>query len=215
MENRIRIKMCGTTRSEDARAAVACGVDALGFIFVAESPRFIEPLQAAQIIAGLPPFVSRVGVFVDEDVEQLKSTADKAGLTAVQLHGQETADYCLELKKSNRSLGIIKTFRVGQGSGPCDFTVYRECVDAFLLDTYVKGVAGGTGTVFDWTSVRQLSIPKPLILAGGLNKENVSEAIRVAKPYAVDINSGVEDRPGVKDHQLLEQLIDTVRNTEK
>jgi phosphoribosylanthranilate isomerase len=215
MKSRIRVKMCGTTRSEDAHAAVSCGVDALGFIFAPKSPRYIEPHQAARIIGELPPFVSRVGVFVDEDIEQLRSTVDAAGLTAVQLHGQETADYCMELKRSSRSLGICKAFRIGQGAGPADFTAYSTGVDAFLLDTYVKGVAGGTGAVFDWKLVKQLSIPKPLILAGGLTTENVSEAIRVTTPYAIDINSGVEDRPGVKNHQLLEQLMNIVRNAEK
>ncbi len=214
MQSRVRIKMCGTTRSEDARAAIACGVDALGFIFAGKSPRYIQPQLAARIIAELPPFVSRVGVFVDEDIERVRSIADSAGLNVVQLHGQETADYCMELKRARRSLGICKAFRIGQGSGSVDFSVYRDCVDAFLLDTYVKGVAGGTGTVFDWTLIAQLAIPKPLILAGGLNSGNISKAIRVAKPYAVDINSGVEERPGVKNHQLLEQLIATVRETE-
>lgn len=215
MKRRIRIKMCGTTRSEDAQAAASCGVDALGFIFAAKSPRYIEPQQAARIIGALPPFVSRVGVFVDEDIEKLKSTVDTAGLTAVQLHGQETPDYCLELKRANRSLGIYKAFRMGQGLRAADLTSYREWVDAFLLDTYVKGLEGGTGQVFDWRLIKQLSIPKPLILAGGLNGENVAEAIRIAAPYAIDINSGVEDRPGVKNHQLLEQLIAIVRTTEK
>jgi len=214
MISRVRIKMCGTTRKEDARAAVSAGVDALGFIFVRKSPRYIDPQQAALIAAELPLFVSRVGVFVDAEIDHLKKVVEQAGLTVVQLHGIESPDYCAELKRWNRSVGICKAFRVGPGSGPCDFEGYREGADGFLLDTYVKGVAGGTGLPFDWTTINQLALPKPLILAGGLNPDNVSEAIKVARPYAIDINSGVEDRPGVKNHQLLKQLIIAVRQTE-
>jgi len=215
MNIRVRIKMCGTTRSEDAHAAVTCGVDALGFIFAKKSPRYIDPQRAARIIAELPPFVSKVGVFVDADLEQVKMTVDAAGLNVVQLHGQESVDYCLALQRWSRSLALCKAFRVGPGADPGDFDSYRGSVDAFLLDTYVKGVAGGTGRVFDWAALQRLSIPKPLILAGGLSPDNVSEAIRIAAPYAIDINSGVEDAPGLKNHQLLAQLIAAVRKTEK
>lgn len=214
MISRVRIKMCGTTRNEDARAAVSSGVDALGFIFVRKSPRYIDPQQAARIAAELPLFISRVGVFVNAEIDHLKKVVERAGLTVVQLHGMESADYCAELKMWNRSVGICKAFRIGPGSGPCDFEDYRECADGFLLDTYVKGVAGGTGLPFDWTTIKQLALPKPLILAGGLNPDNVSEAIKIARPYAIDINSGVEDRPGIKNHQLLKQLISAVRQTE-
>lgn len=203
--------MCGTKRLEDARAAVALGVDALGFIFVRKSPRFIEPDRAADIISRLPPFVSRVGVFVDGEIEAIKAVVRETGLDRVQLHGSESPDYCRELKCWNRSLGICKSFLIGDESDSPDFSVYRDQVDSVLFDTRVKGMAGGTGRVFDWNLISSMKVGKPVILAGGLNPGNVTEAIKVAAPYAIDINSGVEDRPGVKNHLLLNQLIVRVR----
>lgn len=206
--------MCGTTRREDAHAAIAFGVDALGFIFVRKSPRYIEPDNAAGIIAELPPFVARVGVFVDCDIEQVKAAVIAAGLTQVQLHGNESPDYCREMKSWNRSLGICKAFLIGENPRFYDFGAYQAHIDCVLFDTYVKGMDGGTGRVFDWTGISHLRIDKPVILAGGLNPDNVSEAIKTAAPYAIDINSGVEDQPGIKNHQLLKQLIATVRQIE-
>ncbi len=206
--------MCGTTRVEDARAAISLGVDALGFIFVEKSPRFIEPDRAAGIIAQLPPFISSVGVFVDCEIDKLKAVVTATGLTRVQLHGGETPDYCRELKGWNRSLGICKTFLVGEESDFPDFSVYRDHIDSVLFDTRVKGMAGGTGRVFDWTLISSMTVGKPVVLAGGLKPDNVAEAVKVAAPYAIDINSGVEDRPGIKNHLLLKQLIERVRQIE-
>ena len=203
--------MCGTTRARDARAAISLGVDALGFIFVRKSPRCIEPERAAEIIAQLPPFVSRVGVFVDSEIEKLKAVVKEAGLDRVQLHGSEPPDYCRELKRWNSSLGICKTFLIGDQSDFPDFSIYGDHIDSVLFDTNVKGMAGGTGTVFDWTLISSMKVDKPVILAGGLNPGNVDEAIRVAAPYAIDINSGVEDQPGIKNQLLLKQLIERVR----
>lgn len=206
--------MCGTTRVEDAQAAIALGVDALGFIFVKKSPRYIEPERAADIIAQLPPFVSRVGVFVDSEIEKLKMVVQTTGLSRVQLHGRESPDYCRELKRWNRSLGICKTFLVGEDSASPDFSIYRNHIDSVLFDTYVKGMDGGTGRVFNWTRINSMAVSRPVILAGGLSPDNVAEAIQVASPYAIDINSGVEDEPGIKNHQLLSQLIERVRQAE-
>jgi phosphoribosylanthranilate isomerase len=210
--SRTRVKMCGTTRAEDALAAVHYGVDALGFIFYAKSPRFIPPEKAAQIIKKLPPLIDRVGVFVNAPIKELIAAAG-VGLSYLQLHGDESVDYCKEIRQQLPCCGIVKAFRVGKESRPEDFVAYDDCVDAFLLDTYVSGASGGTGEVFDWSIVEQLKLQRPIFLAGGLAPENVVRAITEVQPYAVDINSGVELRPGVKDHSRLKELLQLVQKT--
>lgn len=206
--------MCGTTRREDAACAVNLGIDALGFIFVERSPRYIVPERAARLISELPPFVSRVGVFVNESLESIKLVTASAGLTQVQLHGEESPEFCRELKQWNACLSVCKAFSIGTGKQRPPISDYADSVDSVLLDTYVKGQDGGTGRTFDWSCVEQLSISHPLILAGGLNPGNIEDAIGVVKPYAVDINSGVEDSPGIKNHRLLGELVSIVRRTE-
>jgi phosphoribosylanthranilate isomerase len=210
--HRTRVKMCGTTRTEDALAAVRYGVDALGFIFYAKSPRFISFDKAAQIIKKLPPLVDRVGVFVNAPIKEVIATAG-VGLSYLQLHGDESADYCREVRQQLPCCGIIKAFRVGEESRPEDFAPYDDCVDAFLLDTYVSGAKGGTGKVFDWSIIERLKLQRPVFLAGGLTPENVVEAIAEVQPFAVDINSGVELQPGVKDHARLKKLLGLVFQT--
>ena len=204
---RTRIKMCGTTRIEDALAAVSLGIDALGFIFVAKSPRFITPAAAASIIETLPSFVGRVGVFVDRPLDEIKAIVSRCGLTQVQLHGDEPEAVCFQLKSWNRSLSVCKAFRVGDDRSAVNIASYSGVIDSVLLDTYVKGVAGGTGTHFDWRLIDGLHLDRPLILAGGLSPDNIGEALVTAAPFAVDVNSGVEDAPGVKNHQKLKELV--------
>ena len=206
MVERVRVKMCGTTRLEDALAAVRCGVDALGFIFYPKSPRFILPENAKPVIETLPPFVDRVGVFVNA-THQEAILAAGCGLSYLQLHGDESADYCRALGEMLPACGIIKAFRVGGASKPEDFAPYNDCVDAFLLDTYTRGTPGGTGMIFDWSVIDSLALQRPIILAGGLTPENVASAIAAVRPYAVDINSGVELQPGIKDHDRLASLM--------
>jgi phosphoribosylanthranilate isomerase len=188
------------------------GVDALGFIFYAKSPRFISPEKAAQIIKKLPPLIDRVGVFVNAPLKEVIAAAG-VGLSYLQLHGDESVDYCKEIRRQLPSCGIVKAFRVGKESRPEDFVAYDDCVDAFLLDTYVSGASGGTGKVFDWSMVKQLKLQRPIFLAGGLTPENVVQAIAEVQPFAVDINSGVELRPGVKDHSRLKELLQLVQKT--
>jgi phosphoribosylanthranilate isomerase len=212
MPQRTRVKMCGTTRLEDAQAAVCYGVDALGFIFYAKSPRYISLEQAAEIIKQLPPLVDRVGVFVNASIEEVAMAAG-AGLSYLQLHGNESPEYCRDIRKQLPFCGIIKAFRVGEESRPEDFTPYNECVDAFLLDTYVQGASGGTGKVFDWSIIESLKLKRPIFLAGGLSSGNVVNAISEVRPFAVDINSGVESQPGVKDHLRLGNLLQLVYQT--
>jgi phosphoribosylanthranilate isomerase len=204
--------MCGTTSAADALAAVSFGVDALGFIFVDNSPRNIVPEKAAEIIRALPPFVDRVGVFVDAPLAAVVQTAT-IGLSYIQLHGSESPEYCVELSLRLPFCRIIKAFRVGGESCPAIFAPYVPFVDGFLLDTYVKDAAGGTGKVFDWSIIDKLQLQRPLILAGGLGPENIVAAIEAVRPYGVDINSGVELMPGMKDHARLQILMQKVAET--
>jgi phosphoribosylanthranilate isomerase len=204
--------MCGTTRAEDALAAVRYGVDALGFIFYAKSPRYISLADAAEIIKKLPPLIDRVGVFVDAPIEEVVVAAG-AGLSYLQLHGNESVEYCLDIRQRLPFCGIIKAVRVGEKSRREDFTPYNECVDAFLLDTFVQGAKGGTGKIFDWSILERLKLQRPVFLAGGLSSDNVINAIRKVQPFAVDINSGVESQPGIKDHARLAELLQLVFQT--
>jgi phosphoribosylanthranilate isomerase len=207
---RTRIKMCGTTRLEDGLAAVRYGVDALGFILYPNSPRYISPEDIAVICGQLPPFVDRVGVLVDEDVETAVRLVNRAGFSYLQLHGSESSHYCRELKNVLPHLKLIKAFRVGEQTQKEEFTPYAEHADAFLLDTFVRGDRGGTGQVFDWSLVAGLNLNRPVILAGGLSPENITSAISALRPYGVDINSGVEDGPGKKNHARLKDMIERI-----
>jgi phosphoribosylanthranilate isomerase len=203
--------MCGTTRLEDAEAAVSAGMDALGFIFFDKSPRFVSRDLAASIIRELPPFITRVGVFVNSSMDHVKEHVKSCGLTQVQLHGDESPAYCETVKTWNPGCSVCKAFRIGRDSVPADLDTYSPVVDSFLFDTYIKGREGGTGQSFDWSLIDALKPGKPLILAGGLNPENVAEAVASIAPYGLDVNSGVESAPGVKDRELINLLVTRVR----
>ncbi len=194
----VRIKICGITNLEDALLAAELGADALGFIFYPKSPRYVALETAREIIAHLPPFVVSVGVFVDEAAAVVRDLAAQAGLDWVQVHGQESPDYC-------RSLGrrVIKGFRIKDSSSLKDLEPFRGAAQAFLLDTYKKGQVGGTGETFDWDLAREAKKYGQIILAGGLTPENVAQAIQVAQPEAVDTASGTEAAPGKKDPEKL------------
>ncbi|MFT5730327.1 MAG: phosphoribosylanthranilate isomerase [Desulforhopalus sp.] len=207
---RPRVKICGMTRAEDVSFAVSAGVDALGFIFYEKSPRCIDLLTAKTIIEFLPPFIDKVGVFVNATIEEVKQVST-IGLSSIQLHGSETPDYCSELKEQLPFCSLIKAFRVGNESTADEFSKYNKVVDAFLLDTYVKGAKGGTGEVFDWTLIDKLNLARPVLLAGGLDPANIELAIRSTQSYCFDVNSGVEVSPGVKDHEKIEQLMSIVK----
>ena len=211
---RTRVKMCGTTRSEDIRNAVAFGVDALGFIFVKKSPRFVTSDQAYELIREVPSFITRVGVFVDSSLEEVKKTVAECGLTQVQLHGKETTQFCHDLRKWSKSLSICKAFRIDSDCPDVDISCYETSVDSILLDTFTKGAAGGTGIVFNWDIIDSLRIQKPLILAGGLGPENIKDALERVAPFAVDINSGVECSPGIKDRCKLQAVMQVIRESD-
>lgn len=199
----IKIKICGITNKEDALWAIDLKVDALGFIF-AESPRRVSPEIVQAIIELLPPFISSVGVFVNEEREKVKEIAENCGLTTLQFHGEESSSYCEWFKQK-----VVKAFRVKDKSVLEKAVQYQDKVDGYLLDTYSPSKYGGTGKTFDWSIAKEIKeFGLPTILSGGLNSENIKEAISEVEPYAVDVSSGVEERPGKKS---LEKLIDFVR----
>ena len=198
-----KIKICGITNYDDAARAVDLGVNALGFIF-ASSPRKIEPDNAREIIRRLHPFVKTVGVFVNEDIKKIMNIVKYCGLDNVQLHGDESPDTCENLMPRS-----IKALRIKDDSTPEQYAHYRGKVRAFLLDTYSKNAAGGTGKTFNWDiAVEMKTLGIPIILAGGLNPSNIKEAIQKVDPYGLDVGSGVEERPGKKDHSLMKELFE-------
>ncbi len=206
MTTKVRIKICGITNLDDALLAVELGAHALGFIFSLQSPRKVEPEAARRIITHLPPFVLTVGVFVDEESAVVRDLAAGVGLDWIQLHGSEPPDYCLSLERR-----VIKAFRVRDESSLSEMEKYRDAVPAFLLDTYKPGQVGGTGETFNWDLARQARKYGPIILAGGLTPDNISQAIITARPQAVDVASGVEAAPGKKDPEKLRAFFNAIK----
>lgn len=199
---RTRVKICGITSAADALAAVDAGADALGFMFYPASKRYVVPDVVAAFVSDLPPFVIKVGVFVDALEEDVRRIARACGLDALQFHGAETPAYCQQFGPTP----VIKAFRMAdQGS----LTALPSfAVSAWLLDSHVAGELGGTGERFNWDlAVQARSLGRPIILAGGLTPENVAEAVRQVTPYAVDVSSGVESGPGRKDPAKLRAFI--------
>jgi len=200
-----RIKICGITREADAQFAASLGVDAVGFV-LAKSPRRITPEMARKITSSLPPFVSTVGVFVDMDLDSLRQIATFCKFDWIQLHGSESPEYCRALDFS-----VLKAIRVSSRQSLKAMAAYSDSVGGFVLDTYVKGQAGGTGKTFDWVIAREAKDYGPVILSGGLTPENVKEAVCTVDPYGVDISSGVESAPGIKDHLKMRRFVEQVR----
>ena len=198
----VRVKVCGITNLDDALAAVSYGADALGFIF-APSPRQIDPKQVRDIALQIPPFVTRVGVFVDVTLETVRQLRTDCHLDAIQLHGQEDDEYITALGGQ-----VIKAIRMKDADSVRE-GMYPSA--ALLLDTYRPNQVGGTGQTFDWALARKPSQQRPVILAGGLNPENIKQAIKAVGPYAVDVSSGVESAPGRKDHEKLARFINRAK----
>lgn len=198
----IRVKICGITSREDAWAAVEAGADALGFIFVKGTPRYIEPEAAAAIAAQLPPFVVTVGVFVDRTPEEIERIVSASGLSLVQLHGDESPAECQHLR-----VPFVKAIRVQDERDLEALRIYPQA-RAFLLDTYVADRPGGTGRTFPWEIAARAAQQARVILSGGLTPENVALAVVQVRPYAVDVCSGVEAHPGRKDHRKVREFIE-------
>lgn len=203
---RTRIKVCGFTRVDDALAAVEAGVDAIGLVFYPPSPRHVTPERAAEIVRALPPFVTSVALFVDAGPEMVRATHDTVGFDLAQYHGDETPAVC-----AAAGIPFIKALRVRPGLDllHCD-GVFRGA-RGLLLDAFQPGVPGGTGQGFDWALIPQ-GMALPLILSGGLTVDNVGEAVRRVRPYAVDVSSGVEREKGIKCADLVRQFVKGVRN---
>ena len=201
---RVRTKICGITRVEDAVAAAASGADAIGMILHADSQRRITPERAGEIVASLPPFVDVVGLFVDADASQVRRILQTVKLSLLQFHGDETPEYCRGF-----DFPYIKAVRVRAELNLLQYASDFSDAKALLLDAYQEGVAGGTGKTFDWNLIPK-KFPKPIILAGGLNAGNVGAAISQVHPYAVDVSGGVEADKGIKDPQKIAQFLKAV-----
>jgi phosphoribosylanthranilate isomerase len=203
----IYTKVCGITKIEDARYAVQLGFNALGFIFYPPSPRYIEPEKARDIVAELPPFIPTVGVFVNENEEKVRGICEFSKLSLVQLHGEESPDYC-----RNMPVRVIKAFGVDAHFNFNVLAAYiNSNVAAFLLDKHSPELIGGTGQVFDWQLAKKAKEYGRIILAGGITPFNVENALSEAEPFGIDVNSGVEILPGQKNRIKMKELIEKVR----
>jgi len=188
----VRVKICGITTVEDALHAAASGADALGFVFFDKSPRCVTPAAAREIITELPPFITAVGLFVNEAPERIGQIVESCGLDLIQLHGDEPPEACLFPPRR-----VIKALRVRDAASLAGHEAYQ--VSALLLDAWVAGTYGGTGHTFSWEQAAKVAGERPVVLAGGLTPENVAQAVREVHPWAVDVSSGVESTPGRKD----------------
>jgi phosphoribosylanthranilate isomerase len=200
-----KVKICGIRRLEDAQLAVELGADALGFIFWPSSPRFIDPYRARPIVRTLPPFVTAVGVFVDQPWDFVSSVGRLLGLGAIQLHGNEPPE-----TYARSPFRVIKGVSAPQGEDFESRVAAVPMTATVLLDAHDPVKRGGTGKTIDWTHAAAIARLRPVVLSGGLNADNVSAAIDTVKPYAIDVSSGVESSPGVKDAERLRRLFDAV-----
>lgn len=203
MSSRVRVKICGITRLEDAQAAMAAGADALGFVFYPPSPRFITPEAAASLIRQLPPFVSCVGLVVNPSANDVQQLLQTVPLDLLQFHGEEADAFCEQFGKP-----WIKALAMKPGEDMLALASRYPHARALLLDAWHPDLKGGTGQTFDWSRIP--SLPKPFILAGGLNPANVAEAIATTRPFAVDVSGGVEQSKGIKSASLIHSFIAAV-----
>jgi len=204
----VKVKICGMTQLKDAAFAVEQGADAVGFIFYNKSPRSVTMKAARDIILKLPPLVDTVGVFVNESVDRINKIANYCGLDLVQLHGEESPVFCRKIQRR-----VIKAFRVKDLQSIKQLEKYS--VSGYLLDTFSDNLHGGTGKIFDWNLALPAKKMGPVILAGGLTARNILQAIRQARPYGVDVCSGVEKLPGVKDPEKVRAFLKNIRSGSK
>ena len=200
----VRVKICGITNLGDALTAIEAGADALGFVFYDKSPRCIAPEKAAEIIRALPPFVATVGLFVNAAANFVNSTAEVCRLDKVQLHGDETPDFCARVVRP-----VVKVFRIRGETSLQAMEDYH--VSGYLLDAYSPDAYGGTGMTFNWEVAKAAKKYGPIILAGGLTADNVRKAVEIVTPYAVDVSSGVETAPGKKDQDKVRKFIENAK----
>lgn len=205
---RTRVKICGITSLGDGQTAVAAGADALGFNFYEQSPRYLPVAEAAKISATLPPFVLRVGVFVNASADLVARAIAECGLGLLQFHGEEPPEFCTKF-----GLMSMKAFRMRDARALEELR--RYATDAYLLDAWSPEIRGGTGEQFNWEwAIQAQKLGKPIFLAGGLTPENVAEAVKRVRPFGVDVSSGVESAPGKKDPAKVKAFIEAVRSVE-
>ena len=202
----VKVKICGITNYEDAANAAILGADFIGFNFYSLSPRFIDRDDAKRIINKMPKNLKNVGVFVNEVLEEVKKIVEYVGLDMVQLHGDETPDYCKQIKEETKK-EVIKSFRINKKEDIKKIKNYD--VDYYLFDAYHEGLFGGTGKSFDWNLLK--NIKKPFFLSGGLNCGNVRQAIKIARPFAVDVASGIEKNQRKKDIEKTKEFIEAAK----
>lgn len=202
--NRIRVKFCGLTQAEDVAAAAALGVDAIGLVLTRRSRRFVTPGQAAQLRAAVPPFVAVVALLLDDEADWVREVISRVAPDLLQFHGAEAADWCASFGRP-----YLKAVPMGDA---IDLPAYAQAhprAAGFLLDSHATGASGGSGSTFDWTRVPH-GFDRPLLLAGGLHAGNVAQAVRTARPYAVDVSSGIETAPGRKCAQKMQQFMQSL-----
>lgn len=207
-----KIKICGITNAQDANWVSALGCEYIGLNFVAASPRKISVANAAKITSALPPFVKSIGVFANVTLNEIIKTLKKVSLSGVQLHGDESPEFCSQLKDNLKSNVLIKTFRIRENWDPKVIEPYEPVCDFFLFDAFKEDSLGGTGEAFNWDALLGFSSPRPFFLAGGLTPENVTAAVTKVNPYAVDVASGVESSPRRKDFEKMKAFVQVVGN---
>jgi phosphoribosylanthranilate isomerase len=202
------VKICGITRVEDALAAARHGARAIGFVFFRGSPRYVAPPQAAAIVRALPPFVTAVGLFVDPAAEEVRAALSGAAVQLLQFHGDETPAFCAQF-----GLPYVKAVRVRPGVDLLQYAHNHRTACGLLFDAFSEGTYGGTGSSFDWSLIPR-GMPLPVILSGGLTPANVAQAVRAVRPWAVDVSSGVESAPGIKDAARIAAFMSGVRDAD-
>jgi len=210
----MRVKICGITKPDQGQAIAQLGATALGFICVQASPRYVTPVQIRAVVEQLRVSVDRIGVFADAALEEIGQIVDDAGLSAAQLHGSESPDFCKQLRQSLPGVEIIKALRVRTPECLNQAAIYASCVDTLLLDAYHPQQLGGTGKTLDWGTLQQFRPSCPWFLAGGLTPDNILDALNRLQPSGIDLSSGVERSPGNKDLDKVTQLFERVRSVQ-
>lgn len=205
---RTRIKICGITRPEDGVEAASAGADAIGLVFYSASPRFVDIGRAKHIVEALPPFVSKVALFVNAPEQEVKRVLDTLPIDCLQFHGDEGPAYCRSFARP-----FLKAIRIKPGVDLLEYARSFQFASGLLLDAFVEGVPGGTGARFDWSLIPE-AMPIPIVLSGGLDPANVGEAVRSVRPWAVDVSSGVEAAKGIKDREKIIEFVRGVRNAD-
>jgi phosphoribosylanthranilate isomerase len=211
----MRVKICGITKPEQGKAIAKMGATALGFICVHSSPRYVTVDSIQTIKSQLPPFIDTIGVFANAEKTEITQLIKATGLSGVQLHGEETPEFCLELRQTLKNIEVIKALKIKNINSLDRVSYYYNSVDTLLLDAYHPQLLGGTGKVIPWQELTNFSPPIPWLLAGGLNPDNILEALKILQPSGIDLSSGVERSPGDKDLDKVADLFNNLRKNEQ